>query len=52
MKMFTSSSNGGFDKAVQLFVTTNGKLQVTRSDTFYLQVLGSVSRQFEDLTKT
>jgi hypothetical protein len=28
-----STSNGGFDKCVELFVSTNSELEVTRRDT-------------------
>lgn len=41
----TSSSNCCLDKRVQLFVTTDGELQVTGSDTLHLQVFGGVARQ-------
>lgn len=41
----TSSSNGCLDKGVQLLVTTNGQLQVARSDTLHFQVFGGVTRQ-------
>ena len=45
----TTASNGSLDEGVQLFVTTDGELQVTGSDTLHLQVLGCVTGQLEDL---
>lgn len=41
----TSSSNCCLDKGIQLFVTSDGQLQVTGSDTLHLQVFGGVTRQ-------
>jgi len=32
----TTTSDGSLNEHVQLFVTANGKLQVSRSDTFHL----------------
>lgn len=43
----TTEGNGCADESVQLFVTTNGKLKVTRSDTLDLQVLGGVASQLQ-----
>ena len=45
----TTAGNGGLDESVQLFITSNRELQVTRSDTLDLQILASVSRQFQNL---
>lgn len=47
----SAAGNGSLDEGVQLLVTTNGELQVTRSDTFHLQVLGCVAGQLEDLRR-
>ena len=47
----TTSSNGGLDKSVQFFVTTNGKLQMTRSDTLHFQILAGVTSKFEYLSR-
>lgn len=38
----TTEGNGSPDEGVQLFVTTDGELQVTRRDTLDLQVLGGI----------
>lgn len=45
----TTTSNCCLDQRIQLFISSNGKLQVTGSDTFHLQVFGGVSRQLKDL---
>ena len=39
----TTSSDGGLDEGVKLFVTTDSELQVARSDALDLEVLGSVA---------
>jgi len=41
----TTTSNGCLDEGVQLFVTTDGQLQVTRRDALHLQVFGGVTSQ-------
>lgn len=38
----TSKGDGGTNQGVELFVTTDGKLQVARCDTLDLEVLGGV----------
>lgn len=45
----TAPSYGGFDKRVQLLVTTDGELQVTRSDALYLEILGRITCQLQHL---
>ena len=42
------SLTGGGDKAVELFVSTNGQLQVTGRDALDLEVLGGITGQLED----
>lgn len=49
--MPTSTSNGGFDQGVQLFVPPDGQLQVAWGYTLHLQVLGRVSSQFQHLER-
>ena len=44
----TTTSDGGLNQGVKLFVTTDGELQVTWCDTLHLQVLGCVAGQLED----
>ena len=43
----TTERDSGTDEAVQLFVTADGELQVTRRDTLDLQILGGVAGQFQ-----
>lgn len=43
----TTEGDGRANEAVQLFVATDGELQVTRSDTLDLQILGGVAGQFQ-----
>jgi hypothetical protein len=45
----SSSGDGGLDERVQLFVSSDGELQVARGDSLHLQVLGRVAGQLEDL---
>ncbi len=44
-----TASDGSLNQGVQLFVTTDGQLQVTGGDTLHLQILGSVTGQLENL---
>jgi hypothetical protein len=46
----TTTGNSGSDKLVELFVTTNGKLQVSRSDSLYSEILGGVTWPFSRRT--
>lgn len=46
----TTTSNGRLDECVQLFVSSDGQLQVTGSDTLHLQVLGRVACQLQNLS--
>jgi len=46
----TTTGNGCLDECVQLFVSSDGQLQVTGSDTLHLQVLGSVACQLKNLS--
>ena len=45
--MLTSSGNGGLDEGVQLLVSSDGQMQVTRGDSLHLEILGSVSGQLQ-----
>ena len=45
----TSTGNGGLDQAVELLVTTDGKLKVTRSDTFHLEIFTCITSQLKHL---
>lgn len=42
MRQDTTKSDGGADQGVELFVTTNGELEVARGNTLDLEVLGGV----------
>ena len=44
----TTTSNSSLDKSIQLFVTTNGQLQMPRRDTLDFEILAGVARQLED----
>lgn len=46
----TTTGDGGTNQAVELFVTSDRKLQVSWRDTLYTQILGCVSCQFEHLS--
>jgi len=45
-----ASGNGRLDEGVQLFVSSDGELQVTGSDTLHLQIFGSVACQLKNLS--
>jgi hypothetical protein len=45
----TAASNSGLDEGVELLVTTDGELQVTRCDALDLEVLGGIAGQLENL---
>ena len=45
----STTSDGGLDEGVELLVTTDGELQVTRCDALDLEVLGGVARKLEHL---
>jgi len=44
----TTERDGGADQRVELFVTTNGELQMPGSNALDLQVFGRVSGKFKD----
>lgn len=46
----TTTSNGSFNQGVQLFVTSDGKLQVSWSDSLYLQVLWGVTSKLQNFS--
>ena len=45
----TTTSDGGLDEGVQLLISTNGELKVTRCDTLHFEILGGVTSQLEHL---
>ena len=46
----TSKSDGGSDEGIQLFITSNGELQMTRSDTFDFEIFGGVTSELQDFS--
>ena len=46
----TTASDGGLDKAVKLFVTSDSKAESAGSDTLNLEVFADVSCELEDLS--
>lgn len=46
----TTTSNDGPDEGVELFISADGQLQVSRSDTLDLEILGCVAGQLEELS--
>ena len=46
----TTASNSGLDQGVELFIASNSELQMSRSNSLHLEILGGVAGQFEDLS--
>ena len=46
----TTTSDGRFDKSVELFVTADSQLQVARGDAFDLEVLAGVTSELKNLS--
>jgi hypothetical protein len=46
----SSSGNGGLDQSIQLFISTNGKLKMSWSDTLHLKILAGVSCQLKNFS--
>lgn len=46
----TTTSNGGLDEDVQLFVTSDGEQKMSGGDSAHLEVLGGITREFEDFS--
>ena len=46
----SSAGDGGLDEGVELLISANGELQVTRGDALDLEVLGSVAGELENLS--
>ncbi len=45
----TTPGNCSFDECIEFFVTSNGKLQMTRRDSLHFEILASVTGQFKYL---
>lgn len=46
----TTSSNSGLDESVELFVTSDGEQQVSRSDSLHFEIFGSISSELKNLS--
>lgn len=46
----SSTSNGGLDEGVELFISSDSELQVSRSDSLDFEVLAGVAGQLEHLS--
>ena len=46
----TTASNGGLDESVELFITSDSELEVSRGDSFHLEILASVSGELKNLS--
>lgn len=46
----TTASNSGLDEGVELLITSNSELQMSRSNSLHLEILGGVAGQLEDLS--
>ena len=46
----SSSSDGGFDKTIELLITSDSELEMSWSDPLYLKILGSIASEFKDLS--
>ena len=45
----TSTGNGGLDQTIELLITADGKLKVTRSDALHLEILAGITSQLKHL---
>jgi len=45
----TAAGDGGLDQRVQLLVSSNGQMQMARSDSLHLEILGGITSQLEHL---
>ena len=50
MRDHTTASDGGLDKRVELFVTADSQLQVTRGDSLDLEVLAGVAGKLQNFS--
>ena len=46
----TSSSDGGLDEGVELFITSDSELEMSWSDSLDLKIFGSVTSELKDLS--
>jgi hypothetical protein len=45
----TTAGNGALDEGVKLLISTDGQLQVARSDTLHLEIFTRISSQLQNL---
>ena len=50
VRQHISTGNGSLNQGVELFVSTNRQLQMTRGDSLHLEILGSISSQLQNLS--
>lgn len=43
VREYSSTGDGSSNEGIELFISSNGELQMTRSDTFNSEILGSVT---------
>lgn len=48
MRKNTSKRDGCADQRIQLFVTTDGELQMARRNTLHFEVFGGIASKLED----
>lgn len=48
MRQHTAEGDGGADQGVQLFITANGELEMTRRDALDFEIFCGVACEFED----
>ena len=46
----TTASDDSLDQGVELFVASDGQLEVSRSNSLHFEILASVSSELEDLS--
>lgn len=46
----TTASNGSLDESVELLITSDSELEVSRCNSLHLEILASVSGELEDLS--
>lgn len=47
----TTTGDGSFNESVQFFVSSDGKLEMTRRDALHFQILTGVPSQFQYLSR-
>ena len=45
----TSSGDGSLDQGIEFFVSSDGQLKMSWGDSLHFQILGCISRQFQNL---